>query len=142
MRLLSFLISLVACLAQSAAQYIPSWAVSRVVSMEYPQLAIQARIQGRLTVECTLNKNGTVSTAQIVDSDSMTQQAMLLLGQAVLENVRQWRFRKHAQDREQSSTIRIHDTFAFQDIPSSKRTTRFIFDFPDLVYVITSYMSL
>jgi outer membrane biosynthesis protein TonB len=32
--------------------------VARVVSMEYPDLAVQARMQGELVVECLIEANG------------------------------------------------------------------------------------
>jgi TonB family protein len=55
------------------------------VEPEYPKVAISARIQGVVTVEATIDVNGKVTDAKILNS-------VPLLDQAALDAVRQWEF--------------------------------------------------
>jgi protein TonB len=51
----------------------------------YPALALQARVQGAVVIECLVSPRGTVSEAKVL-------QSIPLLDKAALEAVRQWRY--------------------------------------------------
>ncbi|SRR5712692_5386760 len=113
--------------------------VQRLVSMEYPDLAIQARMQGEIVVECAVDTEGRVTTARVVRADqAMTNQDRSLLGTAAMENVKQWRFQKGSDP----TTVQVVYRFSLEDQPTRRRTTRFVFEFPNTVYVSSQYMSL
>ena len=56
------------------------------VEPEYPETARRARIQGTVTVQAVIGRDGTVEDAQIVQSSHR------LLEEASLDAVRQWRY--------------------------------------------------
>jgi TonB family protein len=110
--------------------------------MDYPQLAVQARMRGEILVDCTLNSSGQVVDERVVESVGMGGQARLVLGRAVVENVREWRFQRAPGSASAALQVRLRYTFTLDNETRAKRTTRFIFEYPDHVYVISSSMSL
>ena len=55
------------------------------VKPEYPQVAMDARVQGVVIIECTLDTEGVVTDTRVVRS-------IPLLDQAAVDAVRQWRY--------------------------------------------------
>jgi TonB family protein len=113
--------------------------VQRVVSMEYPDLAIQARMQGRIVVECIVDAEGEVTFAKVIRSEGMTDQGRSILGEAVVENVKQWRFQTTSDT--DAPSVQIEYKFTLEKEAKRKRATRFVFEFPNLVYVTSPYMT-
>lgn len=139
MRFVLALMSIGWCFGQPTTDA-AAWTAKRVVSVDYPQLAIQARMQGEIIVDCTLDAVGHVMAAKVVESAGMADQARLLLGQAVLENVKQWRFQRASEGT--GSKVRLRYTFTLENDTSGKRGTRFVFEYPNHVYVSSPYMFL
>jgi protein TonB len=58
----------------------------RHVAPVYPQLAIAARVQGSVVIDCVIDENGNVTSLTVLRSNP-------LLEQAAVDAVRQWRYR-------------------------------------------------
>jgi protein TonB len=58
----------------------------RHVAPVYPPLALAARVQGRVRLECVIGEDGRVSEIVVVEGHP-------LLDAAAIEAVRQWRYR-------------------------------------------------
>jgi protein TonB len=58
----------------------------RHVAPVYPPLAIAARVQGSVVIDCVIDQNGNVTSVAVLRSSP-------LLEQAAVEAVRQWRYR-------------------------------------------------
>ena len=125
-----------------AGNLLPSSAprVQRLVSLEYPDLGIQARLQGDIYVDCTLDANGYVSSAKVVRSDGMTAQGRSILGGAAVENVKQWRFQRSTGAPQNTSAIQIVYRFRLENVSTRRRTTQCVFELPNVVYVTSQYM--
>jgi TonB family protein len=62
--------------------------VLRVVSAEYPPVAVAARIQGEVTVQCVIDAEGRVASARVGEYRGLPSQPLRLLEKAALANVR------------------------------------------------------
>jgi TonB family protein len=90
----------------------------RIVSLEmpaYPPLARQARVQGLVTIEIEVDKDGVVSLANLVDGHP-------LLKAEAMQNVRTWKFRADAPLK----TTVVFD-FRMRDEPAQP-SVRVVFD--------------
>jgi protein TonB len=58
----------------------------RHVAPVYPQLAMAARVQGSVVIDCVIDQSGTITSVTVLRSHP-------LLEQAAVEAVRQWRYR-------------------------------------------------
>ena len=79
----------------------------------YPPLARQARIQGTVLLDITINKGGDVSDVTLVSGHPM-------LSPAAVDAVKQWKYRpyeEHGQAVEIQTTVQIN--FGFSDNPPS-----------------------
>ena len=116
--------------------------VQRIVSMEYPDLAVAARMGGEVLVESTLDYAGNVVSARVLPgSGTGLDQVRAVLGKAAVENVKQWRFEK-GTEATASSTVHVVYRFKLENVEARKRTTHFVFEFPNVVYVTSSYIPL
>src|SRR5437867_9179052 len=82
--------------------YPQGWIPKRIVSMEYPRLAGQARIQGQVQVECAINPDGSVRSTK-VSSVSGSANAHPLLAEAAQKNARKWTFMRNSESPTGSS---------------------------------------
>ena len=90
-RIFIVLVVAVAAFGQGASTRVPPDEAAKHIlskpSPAYPSLAEQARIQGNVILEVTINESGAVSAIRLVSGHSM-------LVQAALENVRRWKFHR------------------------------------------------
>lgn len=116
--------------------------VLRVVSMEYPALAVAARMQGEITVECTIDAEGHVVAAKVIRvSGRLANRRLSLLEEAAVENVREWQFQK-ANEASTAGSAHVIYRFKLETGASRKRCTRVMFELPNIMYVVTQYMPL
>ena len=106
-----------------------NFASSRVVGMSYPVLALAARIEGMVTLELTVGKDGKVADAKTVGF------ANRVLADAALLNIRQWRFRALNEPGAAAPTILLTYGFKFQGVSSGKLIEGFVFDDEGIVTV-------
>jgi TonB family protein len=113
------------------------WVPIRIVGVDYPALAIQARIAGKVSVKCILDENGRVASAEILEVSGPSKGIRELLGTAAQQNALQWLFiRSGSVTQQQPSAVIIYE-FGFQVNPTSPRSqSKFILDFPLSVRVI------
>lgn len=113
------------CLAQS------DWNVRRVVSLQYPALAAQARIEGRVEVQVLLHEDGSVRTVSLVSGNA-------ILSKAACENVTRWRFGRAANEAsatKESSAVVVYLFKLTGACDTNRCPTTFTFDFPNSALV-------
>ena len=113
------------------------WLPTRIVGIDYPVLAIQARISGRVRIKCLLDENGKVLSTEILELSGTSKGLRDLLGKAAQENAAQWSFSRSTSVKEEQPSIVITYDFEFQTKanPAYLRS-KFIFDFPHSVHVV------
>jgi len=67
------------------------WVVRRLVSLNYPSLAILSREQATISIRCELSSEGVVTNAYVERTDGNRPGSVL--ENAALENARGWRFK-------------------------------------------------
>lgn len=110
----------------------PTWIPARLVSIDYPLLALQSRTEGVVKVECAIAPDGSVSTAKIASGSP-------LLGGAVLARIGEWRFRREAgaASVHPEATVTITFQFVLEKAIVVQSKTKFVFDYPDTATVIS-----
>ena len=106
-------------------------AMRHLVGLEYPPIAAQAQIQGRVVVKCTLRADGRVQSTEVLTGHPV-------LSKAARENASKWTFRRPEGPRPEPVVVTL--TYAFRlegvcDAPNC--TSMFSFDAPDSVTVVT-----
>ncbi len=106
--------------------------VRRVVSMDYPRLALLARVQGVVSVECVIDQGGRVTSAKAVSGNA-------LLAKAALENIREWAFQEGTQGISAEATQTVVYRFVLEgEVPKNNiPTTKFVFEVPNKASVIS-----
>jgi TonB family protein len=101
------------------------WTPIRIVSVDYPLLAVQSRTSGVVAVECTLRQDGTVESARV-------ESGSLLLGRAILERISEWKFmRNPAPQSAVAAGIVLSFEFKIRGTSSGPLTSVFVYDYPD-----------
>jgi TonB family protein len=85
------------------------WVVRRLVSLEYPNLAILSREQATISIRCDLSPEGIVTNAYIERSNS--DRPGSVLEKAALENARSWEFKYVGESRSAPKHVRLTYTF-------------------------------
>ncbi len=116
------------------------WMPSRIVGIDYPVLAIQARIAGTVKIKCILDEDGKVVSTEILDVAG-TKGTRELLGKAAQDNAMKWVFGRQNLREQRSALINYHFEFEVRPSPAYLRS-RFIFDFPQSVRVIAEIPNL
>jgi|DewCreStandDraft_4_1066084.scaffolds.fasta_scaffold89701_1 TonB family protein len=98
------------------------WVPARVVSIEYPLLALQSRTQGIVMVRCAIASDGTVSEAKITSGS-------ILLGEAVLQRISEWRFRSTNASTPTDGVI-LTFNFVLEQPAQTTPRTKFVYDYP------------
>ena len=115
--------------------YPQGWIPKRIVSMEYPRLAGQARIQGQVQVECAINPDGSVRSTK-VSSVSGSANAHPLLAEAAQKNARKWTFMRNSESPTGSSGSVILDySFRLEEVGSYNPRSEFVFEYPNSILV-------
>jgi TonB family protein len=98
-----------------------------VESLHYPALARQTRTQGEVKVSAMVDKTGSVILP-------IASEGHALLRQAVLDNVRKWKF----QPPSSSFTIEITYTFMIKEQSEPYSNGKVLFDLPHHVQIEAS----
>lgn len=121
--------------------------VKRVVSMEYPALARQARMQGTVKVKCVIGTDGSITSTEIIEiiAAPPQQQGSVrgILGKAAQENARQWKFLRSTSNpnAQAADSIVLSYVFTLRGETRDRARTEFVFDAPNTV-LITSQAQL
>jgi len=108
-------------------------AVRRIVSMEYPLLAIHARMQGTIVVACGVDTGGNVVSVTTVAHKGVTAQGRAVLERAIRENLKEWLFERSSH----LSEVTITFDFLLKGEFRGSAKTKFIVDWPDHVTLIS-----
>ena len=102
-----------------------TWSAQHVVSLEYPPLAQQAKIQGSVEVVCSIGPTG-----EVLDCTGKSGNPMLQ--SAAIENAKRWRFQHSATPSENGGQIQLRYEFVLQGAPVRRRPkVEFSFDYPN-----------
>jgi TonB family protein len=113
----------------------------RIVGMEYPALAAQARIQGTVELKCVIDRNGLVESTKIESVSGPVSEGGIrgILGEAAHKNAKEWKFgSSSAAPGSIPSTVTIKYSFKLVELdgcPQGKRWQEFAFEYPDSVFV-------
>lgn len=106
-------------------------AVKHLVGLEYPPVAAQAQIQGRVVVECMLTAEGRVDSAQVRSGHPV-------LSRAARANAATWVFRIPAGLAPEARVFVLTYDFRLEGICQAPScTSHFSFDSPAAVTVVT-----
>lgn len=135
-------LGLLSLLCQDRAQN-DVWTVQHLESLEYPTLAVLAREQAVLRIECTVAADGTVLDARIANRSGVSRPGSVL-EQSAIENVRKWKF--HFTGRtsraQPGKSALVYDFRLVGTCAASPCPTRFEFDLPGRVTVTAQYRPL
>jgi TonB family protein len=110
------------------AAWSQDWTPSKIVGIsEYPRVARIARVEGSVTVKCTLDSAGKVAAAEVLSGPP-------LLRQFARENALQWTFQSVAKDVPSNSVILTY-TFILEGEQQVQSNTTFTFEVPGTVRV-------
>jgi hypothetical protein len=115
---------------QSAAER----SVRRIVSIEYPRLAILARVQGMINVRCSIDAAGKVTAVHTLSYQGNTEQGKSLLRHAIEDGLKEWLF----EGADAPSEVTLHCVFILQEVTKN----RFIFEPPGRITVISQYIPI
>jgi hypothetical protein len=120
---------------------------TKVVGIEYPPLAIAARVFGTVKIKCILTAQGTVVSTEILEAVADVEDPALkearskgvrdLLGKAAQENAMKWTF--IVQDKSESPFTVLTYRFGFEikeSSPDYRSRSRYVFDYPSTIRVI------
>ena len=85
------------------------WVVRRLVSLDYPNLAILSREQATIRIRCELGSEGIVTNASI--QRSADDRPGSVLEKAALENARSWQFKYVGKSRAAPKHVTLTYTF-------------------------------
>ena len=105
---------------------------TRIVGMEFPPLAISARVQGAFKIKCSVSPDGKVRSAEIVDT--VSRPVRDILGKAAQDNVLQWAFSSIKADQSERSVV-IFYRFELIVNHDPAGESRFVYESPGQVIV-------
>ncbi len=112
------------------------WFVQHLESLEYPAIAVLAREQATLRIECQIRKDGTVSSADVIDGTPSVRTGSVL-AKAARSNALMWRFRR-SRAMTAPTEGRVMLIYAFRLVGVCETATcasRFSFDYPNRIIV-------
>lgn len=86
----SVILAIGAMMACTHPPDVKRWTPKRVVGMDYPMLARAARIEGKVTVVCTIGPDGSVASVKAVHDPHP------ILAPAALANASEWTFESNS----------------------------------------------
>lgn len=109
----------------------------RVVSVEYPALAQQARITGTVTARLRISPEGNVIEVAILEGHR-------LLAQAVEKTLREWRFSNSCVSSDSTGQFVVKWNFSFKGECSMHSVCHqmFLFDYPNAAHSISELPSI
>ena len=107
-------------------------AVQRLVSLDYPALAQQARIQGTVEIACAITKAGEVLKC-------VGNSGHALLQNAAIANAMKWLFRCAEDAHKPAEDFVLRYDFVLTESPPVRRAPKveFIFEYPNTARIIS-----
>ena len=103
----------------------------RVVGMDYPPLALAARVEGTVRVRCHLDQQGNVVSAERLEPPASRMDP---LGEGARTNALRWKFTS-SNDQRRGDSIELSYVFAIETKSGPPFRSNFIYDAPQSVYV-------
>jgi TonB family protein len=106
------------------------WFVQRLIAADYPPLAQQARIEGKVELACDVSDRG-----QVLACKSISGHPLLVL--AAIENAKKWTFRRNAGAERNSDQVNlVYEFVLMEGAPTRGRPkVEFSFEMPNHVRV-------
>jgi len=105
--------------------------VRRLVGLEYPPIAAQAQIQGKVVLTCVLGSDGRVRSTEV-------RSGQPVLSEAARANASKWTFHVPAGVRPEARFFTLTYDFRLEGICHAPNcTSSFSFETPDSVTVVT-----
>jgi TonB family protein len=105
--------------------------VKRLVGIEYPVIAAQAQIQGRVVLECTIANDGTVENVGVLSGHP-------ILSKAAKINIEKWRFSVPDAKPKRFRIAHFTYEFSLEGVCTAPNcSTEFEFEAPAIVRVRT-----
>ena len=110
------------------------WIPSHIVAVdEYPWLARVAGTTGNVVVKCTLNKDGSVASAEILSGPA-------LLREKTQQNAQLWKFhRTTSKGHTKEDSVTLAYQFRLEGGPKDTRVCSFVVDLPNVVHVVAPF---
>jgi TonB family protein len=119
-----FLLSALACGGEETS-------VKRLVALDYPPIAAQARIQGEVVVRCTVNDDGDVQGTVVMSGHAV-------LSKVARENAAKWAFSPATASRGESRGFTLIYRFRLEGVCFAPNcTSSFYFEYPNRATVVT-----
>jgi Gram-negative bacterial TonB protein C-terminal len=121
-------------LAAFAANGPSSWTPTRISSLQYPVLGLQAQLQGNVVLKIRVVAPGTVSSVEVVSGNPV-------LAGAARDNIKTWKFGRVCNsggNSNEPATMEFNYEFQLEGIVESSPKTDFEFEYPNRVKVKSS----
>ena len=118
------------------------WTPQRIVGMVYPRVAVHSRTEGTVRVQCSIAKDGSVSSADIVFVSGPKPAARDLLGKAAVENAKKWRFKKTKEAGTALDSAVLTYTFQLKGHSGTNPRSEFVYEYPGSVLITSEELSL
>jgi|GEM_PF-5478855 len=103
----------------------PNWIPSRIVSIDYPLLAIQSKTYGNVEIECVLRRDGTVENARVVSGSQ-------LLGNFIVRGIREWKFMPNTIGPNPSAgLLSLYFEYKLGEGADGNPKSSFVYDYPN-----------
>ena len=100
------------------------WLPSRIVSVDYPLLALQSRTTGTVTIRCVVELDGLVSSCSLLSGNPV-------FSGSIFASVRGWKFSPRLPaDPKSSSDVTLTFEFRIEEPPKARPQTTFVFLYP------------
>src|SRR5579859_3549962 len=109
----------------AAAQVQPS----RIPSMRYPRLGLQAQISGVVRLRVSIDMTGVVSSANVLSGNSV-------LASAAQENAKRWRFSTGGSKKGANASVELVYEFKLEGTADQCVQTEFVFESPNKIMVV------
>ena len=125
------LFSFFAVLAAFGANDPSSWSPTRITSLQYPVLGLQAQLQGSVVLKVRIAPSGAVSSVEVVSGNPV-------LAGAARDNIKTWKFGRVCNsggNPNEPATMDFNYEFQLEGIVKSSPKTDFEFEYPNKVKV-------
>jgi hypothetical protein len=103
----------------------PQWTIMRIVSVDYPALAVQSHTSGLVKIECQLRDDGTVETAKLASGSE-------LLARSIFQRIGEWKFMPRVDGSSPATPLLVlYFEFRLTEPATGPSASRFVYDYPD-----------
>jgi TonB family protein len=100
----------------------------------YPPIARAANVQGEVTLKLSIDANGVVTNAEVVNRDQMA----LPLQESAIENIRRWTFEKPQTGPMTQMIVHKYRLDGSLTVRENYPVTKVVIDLPDRVTILGS----